>query len=140
MSKLAAEYAKGEYVTVGFHADKKNQRPDGELNAEIAAKNHFGVGVPARPFLDVAIAKNKPRLIRAAQESIENGANLGTTMDAVGAMAVGAVQSYISETFIPPPNSPETIKRKGSSHPLIDTGQMRQAITFKRARMDDEHQ
>ena len=28
------------------------------------------------------------------------------------------------------PNAPLTIELKGSSHPLIDTGQMRQSITY----------
>lgn len=28
------------------------------------------------------------------------------------------------------PNSPETIKRKGSDKPLIDTGRMRQSINY----------
>ena len=29
-----------------------------------------------------------------------------------------------------PPNSPRTIRRKGSDQPLVDTGEMRKAITY----------
>ncbi len=39
---------------------------------------------------------------------------------------------------IPPPNAPSTIKAKGSSHTLIDTGEMRRSIDFRVIGESDE--
>ena len=132
MVKQARKFARGSWCTVGIHANVKDVRQRKEdakvhgkkasdvvpSNAEVAAWNHFGTEkVPARPFLDVAIVKNK-----------------AIVAGAMGAMAAGKVQQYIADVFIPPPNSPRTIARKGSSHPLIDTGQMRQSITWQRTK------
>jgi hypothetical protein len=41
-----------------------------------------------------------------------------------------ATQETITN-FKSPANAPSTIKKKGSSHPLIDTGEMRSKITSK---------
>ena len=48
----------------------------------------------------------------------------------LGIKAQGDIQAEIT-SLSSPPNSPVTIKLKGSSKPLIDTGEMRAAITFK---------
>jgi hypothetical protein len=51
-------------------------------------------------------------------------------MKLIGMRVVGDIQDRISDG-IPPPNSPITIARKGSSKPLIDSGQLRQSISFE---------
>jgi hypothetical protein len=43
---------------------------------------------------------------------------------------VGVIKQRIANG-IAPPNSPYTIARKGSSKPLIDTGQLRNSITYQ---------
>jgi len=48
----------------------------------------------------------------------------------LGIRVQGDVQASIT-SLTSPANSPVTIKRKRSSKPLIDTGEMRQAVTFK---------
>lgn len=148
MVKEARKFSRGRWCTVGVHANVKDsrQRKADEVarggkassvipsNAEVAAWNHFGTDkIPARPFLDVAIVKNKAAVTKAAEEVLAGGGSVSQAVDAMGAMAAGKVQQYIGDTFIPPPNSPRTIERKGSSHPLIDTGQMRQSITWQRS-------
>ena len=51
-------------------------------------------------------------------------------IERVGAKAVGGVKSYMT-ALKEPPNALSTIKRKGSANPLIDTGELRRAITYK---------
>ena len=48
----------------------------------------------------------------------------------VGEMAVGKIHEYIQQ-LDSPPNHPFTVKGKGSSHPLIDTGRLNQSITYR---------
>lgn len=48
----------------------------------------------------------------------------------VGEMAVGKIHEYIQQ-LDSPPNHPYTVKGKGSSHPLIDTGRLNQSITYR---------
>ena len=136
--KATADIRKGSRVTVGIHADhnppyptEKGKRP--LTTAEVAVFNHFGTKrIPARPFLDVGIQSQQDKIIKAGKEVFSKTRSLGLAADAMGAVAVSAVQQYISRNNIPPPLSPETIKRKGSSHALIDTGQLRQSITWRR--------
>lgn len=48
----------------------------------------------------------------------------------LGVLAQGDIQMEIT-ALSSPPNTPSTIARKGSSNPLIDTGAMRGAVTWK---------
>ncbi|BCQ68236.1 hypothetical protein PEQA60_22260 [Pseudomonas sp. Eqa60] len=51
-------------------------------------------------------------------------------LEAVGVVAEAAVKVYMTELRTPP-NAASTIRQKGSSNPLIDTGAMRQSVTHK---------
>jgi hypothetical protein len=52
-----------------------------------------------------------------------------TSLQRLGIEAQGDVQmSIVSGGWAP--NSPVTVKMKGSSRPLIDTGAMRQSVTY----------
>lgn len=51
-------------------------------------------------------------------------------LERVGLWAQGSIQQRISDG-IPPPNAESTIRRKGSSTPLIDTGQLRTSIKYR---------
>jgi hypothetical protein len=46
-----------------------------------------------------------------------------------GEKAKAAIQEAITE-LKEPPNAPSTIKRKHSDNPLIDSGNMRQSVTY----------
>jgi hypothetical protein len=49
----------------------------------------------------------------------------------LGAWGAAQVKNTITQTDIPPPLAPSTIAAKGSSKPLVDTGQMLNAITWE---------
>lgn len=130
-------------LTVGIHAaegavPKKGGADDADSEegltvVEVGTFHEFGLGVPRRSFIadweDENEAKHKAQLRQMAQavvtgkvESVEQGlARLGTLYQA-------EVQKRISDG-IEPPLAESTIRRKGSSKPLIDTGQLRSSIT-----------
>lgn len=95
--------------------------------------------IPPRPFIEPALASsNEQRKIvremgNAAKQALEG--NLGSaraSLEKAGMVGQSAVQEHMGGT--PPPNSPSTAKRKekkhGSAVTLIDTGSLRQAITY----------
>lgn len=115
-------------LDVGFFATATYPDDEATPVAEVAATHEFGSPVeriPERPFFRQAVRKLE-RTIPAflAQRAAQSGFNL-TRRDAelVGQLAVAEVQQSIID-LRDPPNSPQTIERKGSSNPLIDTGVM----------------
>jgi len=102
---------------------------------DIGIWNHFGTsrGIPERPFLTNAMRDNRSKYrdsMRTAAKLILLGqASMGAVLSKLGIMAVGDIQSEIT-SLNSPPNAPSTVKKKGSSNPLIDTGQLRASITW----------
>jgi len=110
---------------------------DGTSIAMIAAVHEFGSpsqGIPERSFLRTGIRAALPHLTEVNANSLR-GIARGTltvpvALGRVGALAVAAVQRQIVEgSYVP--LRPATIRRKGSSKPLIDTGSLRQSITYQ---------
>jgi phage gpG-like protein len=93
----------------------------------------FGRPIPARPFITLAIWNNRVQLraqIRAiAVGIIERGENPRVGLGRLGLYAAGLIQHQIAQG-VPPPNSELTVRMKGSSRPLIDTGRLRGSITW----------
>ena len=116
-------------ATVGVHEGAGvHPNGDGETFAEIAIKNHFGSGnIPARPFLDVGVESVITKINRAVEIELEKG-NPDKALEQMARLAVGGVQTYMTDLQTPP-NAPYTIAKKGSSNPLIDTGALRANIT-----------
>lgn len=92
--------------------------------------------VPPRPVLEPAIASQKEtigKLIGAASKNALEGkpAQCEANLNKAGMVAVSATRGWFENPANGwPPNAPYTIKKKGSSQPLIDTGEMRKAITY----------
>ena len=127
-------------VKVGF--------PQGKVSGDIiqrATWTHFGTRggasgggwggpVPARPFLQIAMGENAGKY-RAVMKGHAARILLGamkssTSLKTLGMDAQGDVQSTIT-SLQSPPNAPLTVQLKGSSNPLIDSGAMRGAVTYK---------
>jgi hypothetical protein len=102
---------------------------------EIAAIHEFGLGTaPRRSFL-ADWADEKRDEINAiavkAGRAVARGTLTGEdALEQIGAWAVGSIQERMASN-IPPPLAPATIKRKGSSVALIDTGQLRSSISYR---------
>lgn len=103
--------------------------------AEIAAINEFGSSdghVPERSFLRATIDQHRAEYARELEVAVErmiDGAPPALAYGRLGLRAVADVQARI-RAHIPPPNAPSTIRRKGSSTPLIDTGRLIQSIDY----------
>ena len=105
--------------------------------AELAAVNEYGSSdgrIPARPAWRNTLDGNKAKIIQALRKTAEaivsKGASVDIAMGRVGLMGQALIRKSIT-ALKTPPNAPLTIAKKGSSNPLIDTGQTRQAVTFE---------
>lgn len=98
-------------------------------------KSHGSVAmqVPARPVVEPAIEKHMDDIAEIMEMCVETAAKGGDVdeeLSLTGQQARDFVKNYFEEDNGWAPNSPATIKRKHSDNPLIDTGALRQAITF----------
>jgi len=100
--------------------------------AEIASFHEFGLGVPQRSFLRAWFDENEERLFATFVDRL--GANGPTgwavALNQVALWVQADIQLRITK-HIPPPLKKATVDRKKSSTPLIDTGQLRAAITAR---------
>ncbi|MCL2829844.1 MAG: hypothetical protein FWD77_03780 [Betaproteobacteria bacterium] len=123
---------KGLRIKVGIPGDKQNG--EGESLAEIGRRNEFGTRTtPERPFLRTSVRNNRQKYNALNRKNLkavlEEKMTVAQALDVLGMTAAADMQSEIANGHFAP-LKPATIKRKGSSKPLIDSGQMRQAITF----------
>lgn len=127
-------------VKVGFPAGDADQD-----NINKAVWNEFGTRggassggwggpVSERPFMRNAMRDNRGKYrdaLKASAAKILTGkTQLRTVLSKLGILAQGDVQGEIT-SLMSPPNSPVTVALKGSSKPLIDSGEMRGAVTYK---------
>ena len=126
-------------VTVGIHEDAGSN--NGVSIAEYAFYNEFGTTtIPERSFMRTTLDEKGTLIEETFQKLIARAlagkSNLYGALDTLGLFVSGLIQKKITD-IREPPNCPATIKRKGSSNPLIDTGAMRQAVSWK-VRKDEE--
>ncbi|EDK9115146.1 hypothetical protein GHK77_08705 [Campylobacter jejuni] len=116
-------------LEVGFFETAKYE--NGEHVANVAKIQEYGtLKIPARPFFRNAIAKNGAKWLTFMKNQFTSNQNLDLSLNQAGELARGDIVMSIMRTNTPP-NSDATIKAKGSSKPLIDTGFMRNSVTFK---------
>ena len=119
-------------VKVGW--PKGPLRPDGLSVAQVAAWNEFGTErIPERPALRTGIQRAQPGALalnrRTAKAVIDGRMAAAQALGLLGEFAAGEVKkAIIAGPWVP--NAPSTIKRKGSSKPLIDTSQELQSVTY----------
>ena len=61
--------------------------------------------------------------------TVKNAEDASAAAKDIGAKSVGMIQQEIVDGNWTP-NAPSTIAKKGSDHPLIDTGLMRQSVHY----------
>ena len=120
-----------KFVTVGVHSDDSNRKSGNESNAYIGAINHFGTDdIPARPWLDVGFNNASGDIFKIASNAVDDGADTDKMLEIIGVESVAAIQEYLTN-LQDPPNAQSTKDAKGSSNPLIDTGQLRASISYE---------
>jgi len=136
LARLEAQ--RGARVRVGVLDDAAKRTEDGEgpmTLLEVAAVHEFGAGhVPQRSFIRATVDAREAEirdLQRALSVQILRGdVEEDVALERLGAKVAAMCQNRIADG-IAPELAPETIERKGSSKPLVDTGQLKAAITFR---------
>ena len=119
-------------VHVGFQrGDAKDE--NGVDMCDIAMWNELGtVRSPARPFMRQSVDNHTDEINRkfqSLQATILTGRSAEQILKELGIFQKDLMQNeIITGDFVP--NAPSTIRRKGSSKPLIDTGRMRQSVNY----------
>lgn len=137
---LARAHGLDAYVKVGVLSDKGGEETeDGISLIELAALHEFGTEdghIPERSFIRSTFETRAADELYQMQVKLSRAVVLGKltpriALGMLGAWAAGAIkQTITSGEGVPPPLAPSTIKAKGSSRPLVDTGQLKNSITW----------
>lgn len=104
--------------------------------AQVGAIHEFGVpenNIPKRSFIREPIINEQKKIngfikMKFSQVA-QNSMTATTALNQIGLFVSGINQkSFVKNNWTP--NSPVTVQIKGSSKPLIDTGQLRQSISY----------
>ena len=133
LRRLLREAGKGGVsgVKVGFFSTARYE--DGTPVAAVAAWNEFGTEtIPERPFFRNALAEAERSVGRILQAGLDTKKMVVDEQLAgrVGAHVQGKIRDSIT-ALKEPPNAPETVRRKGSSDPLLDTGTLRNSVDWE---------
>lgn len=128
--KRVQKSAADKKVSVGFFESAKY--PDGTPVAAVAAYNEFGSDkTPARPFMRVAIDKNRDKWGKLLSSCLTmTGGDMEKALGMAAEIIVSQIQDEI-RAWRDPPNAASTIKKKGFDKPLVDTGQMLNAVSYE---------
>lgn len=122
-------------LSVGFFKGQMRKSGNKDIpQAQIAYWNEFGTEdgkIPPRPFMRLSIEKNNKNWLNFTKKGLlKNNLEIKKTINQLGLLMVGDIQKEITDLKTPP-NAESTIRKKGSSNPLIDTGLMRNSIKHK---------
>ncbi len=128
------EKARTMEIAVGIFENSRNG--EGESIAEYATYNEFGTSkIPARPFMAISVDSNKQDIRRDIDTGMgritDGSSTVHKELNRIGAKQASRVQATITGPNIPPPLSPVTVARKGSTKTLVDTGAMTNAVTWE---------
>lgn len=109
--------------------------PDGTPIAYVASIHEFGAkGMPPRSFMRTTIKAQRNewrQQMAGAIKAVSMGAiDYTDALDQIGALGAGDVVKTI-DRMEEPKLDPKTVKRKGFDTLLVDTGLMRQSITWE---------
>lgn len=136
-------------VNVGFQHGMKSEGKSGADICDVAAFNELGTeNMPSRPFMRNSIEDNED-MIRAFLQSqaagiIQNGGTAVHALKEIGSFQKSLIQGTIEDGYFEPNaditvnggwmrtkgGKPFYVKGKHSTHPLIDSGEMKNAVNF----------
>jgi hypothetical protein len=126
-------------VLVGIPAPTTQRRGEPINNASLLFIQTNGSqlkNIPPRPVLEPSIEANKgiitPHLGAAAKAVMDQRPDAAEReLERAGMIASNCAKRWFTDPRNNwPPNAPSTVEEKGSDRPLIDTGQLRRAITY----------
>lgn len=129
IKRLETFASKAVYVGV---PKENNPEVEGKFKmSELAAVHEFGSedgDIPERSFLRTSIVKNKAKYFQFFGDRLITNNDPEKALNELAILAGDDVKEHIVNGSFKE-LAPETIKRKGSTKPLIDTGKLRQSIT-----------
>lgn len=123
-------------IKVGILEAEGQQDHGDELTIlQVAIWNEFGTkNAPARSFVRAWFDANQTEIRKKLQALmvtvIKGKIRKEQALEQLGQWMVGQIQKRIADG-VPPPNAPATIAQKGSSTPLINTGQLRNSVNYR---------
>lgn len=144
VKELKEAFKKGYFVKVGILGEDNARDDDGEggkspvTNAELGLIHEFGSiakNIPARSFLRAPLQDGKDKIEAAAKSNSFQRAFEAGDMEKALEYIGFAAEDVVAESFETsgggawPANKAATVKAKGSSKPLINTSQLRRAIS-----------
>ena len=126
----------GKELAVGVLRTAGREKKTGADLVDVATWNEYGTShIPKRPFMRIAETQNEDKWFRLAENTaakvMKGMMSSEQSLELLGNKIVGDIQQVIGDRSLLAPNAPATIRMKGSDAPLIDTGQLRQAISFE---------
>jgi hypothetical protein len=122
-------------IAVGFPKGKipQSHYDNGASILDVAIWNEYGTSkTPRRPFLNqsnVALTSNYNKMYSSiVTDNKIKADSVEKELNKIALVSESIVKKTIRDGSYEP-NAPSTIKRKGSSRPLIDTGAMLNAVT-----------
>lgn len=131
LQKVLKELADKE-VRIGFQHGKATE-DDGTDVCDIAAWNELGTsGMPSRPFLRKSVDENEVKInafLQSKKNDLIRGVSAEQMLKEIGIFQKDLIQEKIIEgDFVP--NAESTVRKKGSSKPLIDSGTMLKSVNY----------
>ena len=123
-------------IEAGVFGDAGANPKSGESIVEYAVYNEYGTEhIPARPFMGLTADSKGDDWTKLMTDCFDKaleteGKNIEKDLGRIGEQITGDIKKTVSSN-ISPANAASTIKRKGSSKTLIDTGALRAAISSK---------
>lgn len=139
---LMKRIAQSGEITVGIHEAEGQAAKEGDDGGDmqlidVAIVHEFGSDdgrIPRRSFIrdweDEKAEEHKGQLRQSGKAVIDGKLDAERALGRLGVLYQADIQKRIADG-IEPENAPSTIARKGSSKPLIDTGQLRSSISHK---------
>lgn len=125
-------HAKAGVLGTGTHKKGELSLVELALIHELGAP---GAGIPERSFIRSSFEAHRPEYIALLKKflpKVQSGQlSIVQVLGLIGAkMAADMKKGITTGAGIPPPLKPATIAAKGSSRPLLDTGQLVNSITY----------
>lgn len=140
MQNLALYLRRPPFVTVGIQGREARYKRDfGQSNVTLAAVHEFGSRdgkIPQRSFIRSTVDRERGMILRMLERAVKDAARSGDAyrgLGIVGEKVKAEMVRTIDQSIGLKPLTKAGIrsKKRPSTKPLIDTGQLKGAITWK---------
>lgn len=137
MDRVSKKGIGSRHIVVGIFGSNAEKSHGNLTNVELAAIHEFGApgaGIPQRSFIRAGVDKKKitiqKTMVRTTRGYVSGKISADLAMQIVGDVALDAIVERINSN-IPPALKPRTIARKQSRVALIDTGRLKQSLSYE---------